>query len=113
MTVVPPRILQPWPVHEHVTVRTDDVTIDCVQGLRTLVVGSKVLDANWFADWDERYEAAKGSLNQRDERMAQLALEVELDLNLVGATAIEDKLQVRDACWLVVGLSDCACRRLS
>ena len=64
-----------------------------MQGLRTLVVGTKVLDADWFADWDERYEAAKGSLNQRDEQLSALAREIEQDLELVGATAIEDKLQ--------------------
>ena len=68
--------------------------VPSVQGLRTLVLGTKLLDADWFQDWDERYEQAKGALTQRDERLAELALEIEQGLELVGATAIEDKLQV-------------------
>ena len=68
-----------------------------VQGLRTLMVGSRVLDANWFAAWDERYEAAKNLLAGREESMDGLAREVEADLELLGATAIEDKLQARAA----------------
>ena len=58
------------------------------------MLGTKLLDADWFHDWDERYEQAKGALSQRDERLAELAFEIEQDLELVGATAIEDKLQV-------------------
>ena len=72
----------------------------CAQGLRTLVLGTKLLDPDWFHDWDTRYEEAKGALSQRDERLAALGREVEQDLELVGATAIEDKLQVCvSPCW--------------
>ena len=58
------------------------------------MLGTKLLDPEWFQDWDERYEQAKGALTQRDERLAELAREIEQGLELVGATAIEDKLQV-------------------
>ncbi|KAK9810005.1 hypothetical protein WJX72_003251 [[Myrmecia] bisecta] len=63
------------------------------QGLRTLVLGSKVLEEAWWAEWDARYQEAAGSLDDREGLLAQLAQEVEADLDLVGCTAIEDKLQ--------------------
>ncbi|KAK9836118.1 hypothetical protein WJX81_002623 [Elliptochloris bilobata] len=64
-----------------------------VQGLRTLMLATRVLDAQQWAAWDKRYQAAASSLDAREERIAQAAEEIEKDLELVGLTAIEDKLQ--------------------
>lgn len=63
------------------------------QGLRTLVLASRALDATEFVAWNERYEAAKARINSRDEEMERVMEELERDLSLVGATAIEDELQ--------------------
>ncbi len=43
--------------------------------------------------WQERYFAAKTALQGRDERLAAVAEEIEKRLQLLGCTAIEDKLQ--------------------
>ena len=63
------------------------------QGLRTLVVASKVIDEETYKDWDSRYQEASGLLEDRDKAMNELGNEIENDLELIGATAIEDKLQ--------------------
>lgn len=57
------------------------------------MVASRTLDEDWWAEWDARYTEASGALDAREQKMAQLELEVERDLTLVGCTAIEDKLQ--------------------
>ena len=43
--------------------------------------------------WQERYFAAKTALQGRDERVAAVAEDIERRLQLLGCTAIEDKLQ--------------------
>lgn len=64
-----------------------------VEGLRTLCLGYAVLNDEWFEDWHRRYRAASAEIHNREEFMARIADEVERDLILLGATAIEDKLQ--------------------
>mmetsp|Transcript_8499 Transcript_8499/g.24371 ORF Transcript_8499/g.24371 Transcript_8499/m.24371 type:complete len:1512 (+) Transcript_8499:120-4655(+) len=63
------------------------------QGLRTLALGTKVIPIGAYRDWDMRFQAASSLLDGREEQMAKLQDEVEQDLELVGITAIEDKLQ--------------------
>lgn len=43
--------------------------------------------------WDARYQEAAAALDQRDVAIARAAADIESDLDLVGSTAIEDKLQ--------------------
>ena len=43
--------------------------------------------------WQERYFAAKTALHGRDEQLAAVAEEIERRLQLLGCTAIEDKMQ--------------------
>lgn len=64
-----------------------------LQGLRTLALGSKVLEEDEWEAWDARYQEAAADLDNRDARLAALYAEAEADLQLVGVTAIEDKLQ--------------------
>jgi phospholipid-transporting ATPase len=52
-----------------------------------------VLPGDMWEGWDARYQAAAAMLEGRDEALAALADEVEADLELVGVSAIEDKLQ--------------------
>ena len=74
--------------------RSDGVSaLVCTQGLRTLVLGTKILAEEVWADWDARYQDAAAQLDDRDEALAALAVEIEADLEFVGVTAIEDKLQ--------------------
>ncbi|XP_053509931.1 phospholipid-transporting ATPase ID [Ictalurus furcatus] len=63
------------------------------EGLRTLVLAYKDLDEQYFSEWKQRHHEASTSLDQREEKLNDLFEEVERDLQLIGATAIEDKLQ--------------------
>ncbi|KNE61131.1 phospholipid-translocating P-type ATPase, flippase [Allomyces macrogynus ATCC 38327] len=62
-------------------------------GLRTLCVAARDIDEQAFRDWHARYQAAGMLAVGRDEAMDAIAEELERDLVLMGATAIEDKLQ--------------------
>ncbi|XP_048360248.1 phospholipid-transporting ATPase ID-like isoform X1 [Sphaerodactylus townsendi] len=63
------------------------------EGLRTLVVAYKDLDEAYLEGWRQRHHEASTALVERDEKLAQIYEEIEADLVLLGATAIEDKLQ--------------------
>lgn len=64
-----------------------------MEGLRTLVVGAKDLTDSEFELWQSRYEDASTSLTERAVKLRQTAALIECNLKLLGATAIEDKLQ--------------------
>lgn len=46
-----------------------------------------------YQDWNARYHEASVSLDDREEQIAIISDEIEHDLRLLGATAIEDRLQ--------------------
>lgn len=62
-------------------------------GLRTLVIAAKDLNDAEFSEWQARYEEASTSLTERSTKLRQAASLIEKNLILLGATAIEDKLQ--------------------
>lgn len=62
-------------------------------GLRTLCVAQKVLDTNYAENWLRQYNEASSALQNRAERLAEVAEELESDMELLGITAIEDRLQ--------------------
>ena len=64
-----------------------------MQGLRTLAISTRVLEEQALSDWDGRYQEAAALLDGRDEATEKLTEEIEKDLDLVGVSAIEDKLQ--------------------
>ncbi|XP_018428668.1 PREDICTED: phospholipid-transporting ATPase ID-like, partial [Nanorana parkeri] len=74
-------------------VTTDHLNEFAGEGLRTLVLAYKDLDKTYFADWKKRHHEASTSLEDRDEKLSKLYEEIETDLKLIGASAIEDKLQ--------------------
>jgi len=63
------------------------------QGLRTLCIATKVLSRNEWMTWDKEYQTAAADLDDRDAASAAAAELIEKDLDFVGVTAIEDKLQ--------------------
>lgn len=63
------------------------------QGLRTLVVASRNLSDAELEEWQSRYGEASTSLTDRATKLRQTAALIECNLNLLGATGIEDKLQ--------------------
>lgn len=63
------------------------------EGLRTLCLAYKVLDAEVYQTWAKRYHEATVALEGREEQIEEISADIENDLVLLGATAIEDKLQ--------------------
>ncbi|CCF56784.1 hypothetical protein KAFR_0B04880 [Kazachstania africana CBS 2517] len=64
-----------------------------MEGLRTLLYSYKWLDEDEYATWRTRYHDAKTSLIDRKRRIDEVGEEIEKNMGLLGATAIEDKLQ--------------------
>ncbi|XP_040898069.1 phospholipid-transporting ATPase ID-like [Toxotes jaculatrix] len=63
------------------------------EGLRTLALAYKDLDEEYFNQWKQRHHEASTALDDRESKLDELYEEIEKDLLLLGATAIEDKLQ--------------------
>ncbi|GAA6100319.1 phospholipid-transporting ATPase ID isoform X2 [Tachysurus ichikawai] len=63
------------------------------EGLRTLALAYKDLDEDMFDEWMKKLLFASTVLENREERLGALYEEIEQGLLLLGATAIEDKLQ--------------------
>ncbi|SGZ40243.1 related to Probable phospholipid-transporting ATPase DNF3 [Hanseniaspora guilliermondii] len=63
------------------------------EGLRTLLYAYKILDKEAYYEWYEKYQRAKTSVENRKENIDAVGGEIETDLKLLAATAIEDKLQ--------------------
>lgn len=64
------------------------------EGLRTLCLAMRELSQEQYLAWNEKYEAASTVINNRQSALDAVAEEIEKDLIFLGATAIEDKLQV-------------------
>ena len=62
-------------------------------GLRTLVVAYKELTPAEFEQWNETHTQANLSLEDRDGKLSEVYELIEQDMSLLGASAIEDKLQ--------------------
>ncbi|KAI6676689.1 hypothetical protein NL676_037485 [Syzygium grande] len=62
-------------------------------GLRTLVVGMRELSSSEFEQWHSAFEAASAALMGRAALLRKVASNVERHLCILGASAIEDKLQ--------------------
>uniref|UniRef100_A0A4W6C9I4 Phospholipid-transporting ATPase n=1 Tax=Lates calcarifer TaxID=8187 RepID=A0A4W6C9I4_LATCA len=74
-------------------VTTDHLNEYAGDGLRTLVLAYKDLDEDYMDDWKKRHHEASTAMDGREERLDELYEEIEKDLQLLGATAVEDKLQ--------------------
>ncbi|KAI3798567.1 hypothetical protein L1987_33844 [Smallanthus sonchifolius] len=62
-------------------------------GLRTLVMGMKGLSSHEFEQWRSSYEAATNALMGRARLLRKVAINLETNLSILGASGIEDKLQ--------------------
>uniref|UniRef100_A0A8C8SXD9 Phospholipid-transporting ATPase n=1 Tax=Pelusios castaneus TaxID=367368 RepID=A0A8C8SXD9_9SAUR len=63
------------------------------EGLRTLALAYKNLTEEHFREWFKILQKAYTSLDSRNEHLAAAYEEIERDMMLLGATAVEDKLQ--------------------
>ena len=61
-------------------------------GLRTLFLAEKILDDQEYQAWNEKAEAARLVIKGRDEAIAEVDEIIEKEMELIGSTAIEDRL---------------------
>ena len=63
-------------------------------GLRTLILAYRELDEEEYNEFNAEFTEAKNSVSaDHDERVEEVIEKIEKDLILLGATAVEDKLQ--------------------
>lgn len=63
-------------------------------GLRTLILAYRELSEEEYKEFNEKFVEAKNSVSaDREAMIDEVAQKVEKDLILLGATAVEDKLQ--------------------
>jgi len=62
-------------------------------GLRTLIIAHKEITQAEAAAWLSSYKAATMATKERDEAIAACGAKLELEMTLLGVTAIEDRLQ--------------------
>jgi phospholipid-transporting ATPase len=63
------------------------------EGLRTLLLVEKVMTQAEYDAWQAKYVEASMSVFGREEKIDKVAVELEKNFQLIGSTAIEDKLQ--------------------
>ncbi|KAM4043537.1 phospholipid-transporting ATPase IF isoform 2-T2 [Anomaloglossus baeobatrachus] len=64
-----------------------------LKGLRTLCVAYRKFTPEDYQELDRSLHSARTALHQREERLADVFELIERDLELLGATGVEDKLQ--------------------
>ncbi|WWD18544.1 hypothetical protein CI109_102997 [Kwoniella shandongensis] len=62
-------------------------------GLRTLCIASRDMSEEEYVDWSKKYDAASAATIDRDGEIEKACDLVEHSLTILGATALEDKLQ--------------------
>lgn len=63
-------------------------------GLRTMVIAFRELGEEEYKSWEDEFEKAKTSVTaDREMLVDEIADKIEKDLFLLGAAAVEDKLQ--------------------
>lgn len=63
------------------------------EGLRTLCIALRIIGDDEYTQWATKYYEALTAMDDRSEKLDAVAELIEHDLFLLGATAIEDKLQ--------------------
>jgi phospholipid-translocating ATPase len=59
-----------------------------------LIIARRQLPAEFYSAWSTRHTEAAAALDEREAKLDAVYDELEQQLELLGATAIEDKLQV-------------------
>ncbi|KAI7906865.1 uncharacterized protein BX663DRAFT_494033 [Cokeromyces recurvatus] len=62
-------------------------------GLRTLLASYRLLEEDEYKNWKSEYDEASTAYENRSDKIAEVQEKIEVNLRLLGATGIEDKLQ--------------------
>ena len=65
------------------------------KGLRTLVMAKRIISKRDYEEWQKQHENAENSMWKRDKLLEESYDMIESDMELLGASGIEDKLQDR------------------
>lgn len=63
------------------------------EGLRTLCIAQRELSEQEYKNWKREHDVAAAAIDNREEKLENVAELIEQDLLLIGGTAIEDRLQ--------------------
>lgn len=63
------------------------------EGLRTLFLAEKEIPENIYQQWNKESQEAKLVIDNREAKVAAVDEKIEVDMELIGSTAIEDRLQ--------------------
>ena len=63
------------------------------EGLRTLVISQKFLTKREYEEWQKIYDEAQNSMVNREENVKKAIESLEVDMEFLGITGVEDKLQ--------------------
>lgn len=89
-TVILERLTQGTPNIERTLQHLEEYATD---GLRTLCLAYREIPDSEYSEWSAIFEKAATTINSRAEELDRAAELIERDLVLLGATAIEDRLQ--------------------
>lgn len=89
-TVILERLAKNQPYTEKTLVHLEDYA---TEGLRTLCLASREIPEAEYRQWADIYAKAAATINGRGDALDAAAEIIEKDMMLLGATAIEDKLQ--------------------
>ncbi|KAM5531114.1 hypothetical protein V8D89_015228 [Ganoderma adspersum] len=89
-TVILERLSEDQPYTEKTLLHLEDYATD---GLRTLCIASRDIPEAEYRQWVTIYDQAAATINGRGDALDKAAELIEKDMLLLGATAIEDKLQ--------------------
>ncbi|KAI0629096.1 phospholipid-translocating P-type ATPase [Trametes polyzona] len=89
-TVILERLSENQPFTEKTLLHLEDYATD---GLRTLCIACRDIPEAEYRQWVTIYDQAAATINGRGEALDKAAELIERDMFLLGATAIEDKLQ--------------------
>ena len=70
-----------------------DMEVFANGGLRTLCIAWRVVEEEEYLNWSRAYDAATSAVNDREEEIDKANALIEHSLHILGATALEDKLQ--------------------
>ncbi|CAG0894831.1 unnamed protein product [Cyprideis torosa] len=81
------------PNQQFKSVTLNHLEMFATQGLRTLCCAVAEIDPVFYESWKETYHKASIALHDRENKLDEASNLIERNLTLLGATAIEDKLQ--------------------
>lgn len=89
-TVILERLAKDNPIVDTTLLHLEDYA---TEGLRTLCLAMREIPEAEYQQWNQIYDAAATTINNRSEELDKAAELIEKELFLLGATAIEDRLQ--------------------